>query len=382
MLTQIQPRNVTSASSLQRAARTRRVAGISFDQMHQTTMLEKAVALPDTRIVALCEDNPANQADLAKARAKFGIGAEDVFADPVACIEASKPDMISLCVANGRHADFVEKLAPFRIPILVEKPFAPSLAEADRMIAATRVSGTLMAINWPLGWVPSHVTAKRLISEGRIGQVIEVHYFDGNRGPIRYLMDEPGVTEEIAIEQARQTWWYQKEQGGGSLIDYAGYGYVLGTWFMDGQMPEEVSALTWTDPRLEVDEHSITICRYERGLSKFETRWGTFTSPWEHQPQPKCGFVIVGTAGTIASYDYEPTIRVQTLDRPEGDTIPVDDPLPGLSSPLENFFDVIENGAALHGPLTLEINRSAQRIMEAAQLSVRMRRPILMSEVP
>ena len=55
---------------------------------------------------------------------------------------------------------------------------------------------------------------------------------------------------------------------------------------------------------LEVDEHSITVARYAQGLSKFETRWGTFTDPWVTQPQPKCGFVITGTHGTISSYAY------------------------------------------------------------------------------
>ena len=50
---------------------------------------------------------------------------------------------------------------------------------------------------------------------------------------------------------------------------------------------------------LEVDEHSVSVVRYARGLSTFETRWGTFTDPWTHQPQPKCGFVLKGTDGTI-----------------------------------------------------------------------------------
>jgi glucose-fructose oxidoreductase len=68
-----------------------------------------------------------------------------------------------------------------------------------------------------------------------------------------------------------------------------------------------------------VDQHSITIVRYDianSGLSKFETRWGTFTDPWTNQPQPKCGFVLVGRNGTISTYDYEKQIRVQTLGRP------------------------------------------------------------------
>jgi glucose-fructose oxidoreductase len=41
--------------------------------------------------------------------------------------------------------------------------------------------------------------------------------------------------------------------------------------------------------KLEVDEHSVTLARYDCGLSKFETRWGTFTDPWTHRPQPRCG---------------------------------------------------------------------------------------------
>jgi len=83
---------------------------------------------------------------------------------------------------------------------------------------------------------------------------------------------------------------------------------------------------------LEVDEHSITVARYERGLSKFETRWGTFTDPWTHPPQPKCGFVIMGAKGTIASYDYETTIRLQTRENPESVELPVDT----LQAPFRN----------------------------------------------
>ena len=87
---------------------------------------------------------------------------------------------------------------------------------------------------------------------------------------------------------------------------------TLGSWFMDGEAPVEVTCVMDEPEGLEVDEHSVTVCRYKRGLSKFETRWGTFTDPWTLQPQPKCGFVIVGTDGTIASYDYDDHVTVQT----------------------------------------------------------------------
>ena len=132
-----------------------------------------------------------------------------------------------------------------------------------------------------------------------------MHFYDGNRGPLYHLADKVEVTPEEVEAQKPNSWWYKKAAGGGSLLDYLGYGVTLGTWFMNGEAPIEVTCVVDETPGIEVDEHSVTVCRYGSGLSKFETRWGTFTDPWTLQPQPKCGFVIVGTDGTIASYDYD-----------------------------------------------------------------------------
>ena len=78
-------------------------------------------------------------------------------------------------------------------------------------------------------------------------------------------------------------------------------GTTLGTWYLNGAVPIEVTCTTDIPKGLLVDEHSITVARYAFGLSTFETRWGTFTDPWTHQPQPKCGFVLKGKDGTIAA---------------------------------------------------------------------------------
>jgi len=86
----------------------------------------------------------------------------------------------------------------------MEKPFAASLREADAMTAAMRATGKQLAINWPLAWYPSHRTAKRLIGESRIGEVIEVHYYDGNRGPLYHTADKIEITPEQAAERLRE----------------------------------------------------------------------------------------------------------------------------------------------------------------------------------
>ena len=113
------------------------------------------------------------------------------------------------------------------------------------------------------------------------------------------------MSDEDVEKQKPGSWFYKKAAGGGSLIDYLGYGTTLGTWFHNGAEPIEVTAVVDETPGIEVDEHSITVARYKQGLSKFETRWGTISDPWTLQPIPKCGFILVGTKGAIASWDYD-----------------------------------------------------------------------------
>lgn len=348
-----------------------RIAGINFDHFHMGDLLRMVWNHPEAEIAGLCDTEPARMDD---ARRAFGVPADRVFTDPDACLERTRPDLVILCPAAAEHADWTERVAAHRVPVLIEKPFAASLAEADRMIAAMERAGQPLAINWPLRWVSSHVTAKRLLDEGRLGEVIEVHYYDGNRGPLYHGADkrekEPTVAEKAA------SWFYRRERGGGSLLDYLGYGTTLGTWFHDGAAPVEVMCLTDETPGLDVDQHSITVARYAKGLSKFETRWGTFTDPWTHQPQPRCGFVIVGSAGTLASWDYAPTLHLQTRERPGGFEIATDTLHPPFTNPVEYFIHCLATGTPVTGPLSPAMSRVGQQIVDTALRSAREKRAL------
>jgi glucose-fructose oxidoreductase len=207
-----------------------------------------------------------------------------------------------------------------------------------------------------------------------IGQVIEVHYYDGNRGPLWHTADK--IETAPTPERKAASWFYSQAKGGGSLLDYLGYGTTLGAWYHGGRAPNEVTAVVDRPAGREVDEHSVTIARYASGLSKFETRWGAFTDPWTIQPQPKCGFVIVGTEGTISSYDYEPTIRVQTRAHPAGETLPVDTLLPPYQNPVQYLIHCISTGEPISGPLAPEISRIGQQIVDSAVLSAREQRTV------
>lgn len=353
--------------------KTWRVAGINFDHAHMGDLLREVFEHPNAEIVGICDEDPAA---MESARGNFRIPDDRVFTDVDRCIAATQPDLIILCPATAAHADYVERVAPHGVDILVEKPFAATLDDADRMIAAAGAAGIRMAINWPLAWYPSHVTAKRFVDEGIIGRVTEVHYYDGNRGPLYHVADKIEVGAEAVAAQKSSSWWYRKKFGGGSLLDYLGYGVTLGSWFLDGRIPIEVTTVVDEPAGLEVDEHSITVCRYEDGLSKFETRWGTFTDPWTKQPQPKCGFVLVGTEGTISSYDYEDTIRIQTNGRPAQHEVPVDVLAAPRRRPIEYVLHCKETGEPITGPLDPKFARIGQQIVDAAIRSAAEKRTV------
>lgn len=352
-----------------------RIAGINFDHFHMGDLLRFVQEHSNAEIAGISDEQPGRMQD---ATEKFSLSSDRVFTDYRRCLEQTKPDIVILCPAASRHGEWVEKVAPYGTHIIMEKPFAGSLAEADAMIAAMKPAGKLLAVNWPLVWDAGQQTAHRLILEGVIGEAREFHHYGGNRGPLYHGADKI-EREPVAAEKAA-SWFYRKAQGGGSLLDYMGYGATLGTWHLGGRVPLEVTCSWDEPPELEVDEHAVAVIRYGFGLSKTETRWGTFTDPWTHQPQPKCGIVIDGTDGTISCYDSERSIRVQTRRRPEGFEMNVDALVAPNRNPIEHVIHHLETGAPLIGPLTVEISRIGQQIVETAHCSAQEKRTLKLLE--
>ena len=349
-----------------------RVAGINFDHFHMGDLLRYAQEHPHVEIVGISDEQPARMEEAVR---KLGIAREHAFTDYRACMEKAKPDVVILCPAASKHGEWVKKIAPYGPHILVEKPFAASLKEADAMVGAMPKNRTLM-INWPLQWVGSHRKAHELVTGGGIGDVLNVWHFGGNRGPLFHGADKDEKTHAQVAKEKPKSWFYKKAHGGGSLLDYLGYGTTLGTWYQGGRRPVEVTAIVDEPKGLEVDEHSIVVARYAHGLSKFETRWGTFTDPWTIQPQPRCGFVITGNEGTISSYDYDDYVTVQTRKKPEPHRIPAPAPKAPNQNPVQYLIDCLAKDKAPEGPVSIRISRIGQEIVDAAVRSAKTKRTV------
>ena len=112
-----------------------RIAGINFSHMHMGDLLRNVVDHPDAEIVGVCDENPEA---MRAAISALEIPESHVFADFAECMESTKPDLAILCPPTGEHALWAERIAPFGAHLFVEKPFAASLEDADRMIAAVQ----------------------------------------------------------------------------------------------------------------------------------------------------------------------------------------------------------------------------------------------------
>ncbi len=346
--------------------RTYRVAVIGFAHMHAGDQIRVVQGLEPADLVGVW-DSDAGRRDAVCDDLR--VPRDIRYTDLDALLAETEPDIAIVCSTTGEHTEHVEKLAPLGIHVILEKPFALTLGDADRMIAASNEADTQLAINWPLAWYPAHLTTQRLIAEGTIGEVTEVHYYDGNRGPLTHVHDKlERVDPDFETKSA--SWWYQPEFGGGSLLDYLGYGATIGTWFRDGQLPERLTAIAWGTEGLRVDEQAVVAAAYSTGLSTFQTKWGTFSNPWDNQPTPGCGFDVVGTTGTIRSRDFAPEVFVQTLDHPAAVGIPVDAPRADQTGALAHLIHCLDTGAEPSGPSSKSLSRKGQQIVDTAIASV------------
>ena len=165
---------------------------------------------------------------VAEAAAKYG-WAESA-TDWRSVIERDDIHIIDICAPGWMHAEIAIAALEAGKHVLVEKPLANTLGEAELMTAAAakaRQRGVQSMIGFNYRRVPALALAKELIAEGRIGTVRHVR--------AAYLQDW------LADAQAPMTWRLRKETAGsGALGDIASHA-IDQVLFLLGDQVTEVS---------------------------------------------------------------------------------------------------------------------------------------------
>jgi predicted dehydrogenase len=123
------------------------------------------------RLKVIC--GKASTEELEATAGQFGW--EESECDWRKVIERKDLDIIDICTPGYLHAPMALAAASAGKHIICEKPLANSLAEAKAMLKAAQKAGVNHLVNFNYRRCPAVAFAKKLIAEGRIGEVYHYH---------------------------------------------------------------------------------------------------------------------------------------------------------------------------------------------------------------
>lgn len=270
-------------------------------------------------------------------------------------------DLAIICTNIKRHAAIAEETLALGIHTLVEKPMCMTMEDARRMYRAYKKSTAELMINWPIAAFSSFNKAKELADAGTVGDILRVQYRSpSTRGPYRL--------DEYTPEELSKMWWYKKEEGGGSIFDYAGYGCVLTAW-ITGKKAKRVSGFkkNFFLPFSDVEDYSVFTIDFGDCIGLIEGSWSTMNNG-----EIPTGPIIYGTEGVIVADRFSPEVKVYK------DLVPYQpSPKPNevfvteQSSycAIDNIADFLIRKKPLHEMLTPEFNMRAEAILDAGRRS-------------
>lgn len=253
--------------------------------------------LTDVAIVGAADVN----SELGAARAgELGC---PFFTDHRALLAATRPDVTIILTPHPFHAMLAIDALNAGSHVLVEKPMAVQVAEADAMIAAAEQNQRLLAINFQQRFRPEVEAAHRLIQSGQLGEIQRVTQI------------EPWLRTVAYYKSAgwRGTW---QGEGGGVLMNQAPHSLDLLCHLVG--MPKRVVAWNRTlRHQIEVEDTAMAMLEWENG-----GLGSIFFSTAEAGPRR---IEIVGTGGILQIHEdgtlhfqrYKPELRDHIANSPE-----------------------------------------------------------------
>jgi predicted dehydrogenase len=157
------------------------LAGIGFMGMIHFLAIER---LSSAKVTAIAARDPKKRSgDWTMIQGNFGprgrqmdLTGIDTYASAEELIERSDVDMVDICLPSDDHTSPVIRALEAGKHVLVEKPIALSLADADRMVAAAKASGRLLMVAHVLPFFTDFRFAHDAIRSGRFGRLQAAHF--------------------------------------------------------------------------------------------------------------------------------------------------------------------------------------------------------------
>ena len=196
------------------------------------------------RLAAVCDIVPAKAKALGE---KFGV---PYYTDMLEMMAKTPVDVVSVLTESGNHAKHVVALAKFKKHIVVEKPMALTLDDADAMIKACADAGVKLFVVKQNRFNVPVVKLRQALEAGRFGKLV--------LGTVRVRW----CREQVYYDQDkwRGTWALD----GGVLANQASHHVDLLEWMM-GDV-EDVFAMSATAlVNIETEDTAVVSLRFRNG---------------------------------------------------------------------------------------------------------------------
>jgi len=329
------------------------VAGISHG--HAAFILGRQ-AKPDMVIVGIYEPNDELAQRYAK---KYNFSPSLIYHDLDKMLDAVKPEAVLAFGSIYEHMAVVEKCAPRKIHVMVEKPLATTVVHAKKMEELALQFHIHILTDFETSWYPSTAKMFQLEQDSNFtGKIRKVVIHDGHQGP-----------KEIGVNPEFFNWLTDPVQnGGGALTDFGCYGANLMTYLMKDEEPISVTAVAGHyKPAIypKVEDEATIIVVYPSAQCIIQASWN-----W---PFGRKDMEVYGDSGYIITIDNKlMRIRNHQMIKEQPIIITSND-IKVYTDPFSYFADVIRGKATIpkKSLYSLENNIQVVKILDAARRSVK-----------
>lgn len=210
--------------------------------------------IPEAEVVAVYARNSEKVKSFAE---KHGI--PSWYTDIDAIINESGCDIVDICLPNYLHAEVTLKAAKAGKHIIIEKPLAVTLEEADLMIDACKKAGVKLMYAEELCFAPKYERVRQMVKEGAIGDIYMLKQSEKHSGP-------------------HSDWFYDVNlAGGGVLMDMGCHAMEWFRWMLGNSKALSVYASMSTvlhKGKTKGEDNSVVIIEFENGVTAVaENSW-------------------------------------------------------------------------------------------------------------
>jgi len=202
--------------------------------------------LDDAEIGAFVDLNRARAEEFS---AKYGAPAFTSVPEMMRAL-GDQIDVFSVLTPSGAHCSNVLDLVEYGRPLVVEKPLALRLEDADRMIEACDAHGIKLFVVHQNRYNPPIVKAREALEQGRFGRLVM------GTVRLRWMRDQ----KYYDSESWRGTWAHD----GGVFMNQAVHHIDMLSWFM-GQAETVRSMAATRLVKIEAEDTGVAIVRYNSG---------------------------------------------------------------------------------------------------------------------